>query len=443
MRSNSTRDEFVESWFKAKESGQSCAELASELGVSVRSLMRRRRRISDAEAIDLPSLGGKTGSGILSEDRVEHYDWTADQCLDHLRQFAEGDPNRFCTRMAYATETGVADSTWNRHFGTFQEFKRSAGIMPSRQVGLLEKKIAKHRSVDHYRDANSRHEWGGTFKRDRASRWKTALIGSDLHDHECDPFWLACFVDTAKRVDPDVIILDGDLFDLPEFGKYSVDPRNWDAVGRIRHGHWILEKLREVAPECEIVLIEGNHEARLLRHFLDRTPALQVLLHELHGWNIRKLLGLDAYEVNYQSRADLAAWNVSTQNRELRKNYRIFWDSFIACHFPDARRKGMPGVNGHHHFQQLWPTFHPHHGSGQWLQLGAGHIRKAEYCETDHWNQGFALAHVDVSTRSTVLEPILVKDHACIAGKYYDRDAVDPALVTPPEAFLRPDLSAN
>jgi hypothetical protein len=29
----------------------------------------------------------------------------------------------------------------------------------------------------------------------------------------------------------------GDIFDLPEFGKYGVDPREWDVVGRIKFAH--------------------------------------------------------------------------------------------------------------------------------------------------------------------------------------------------------------
>jgi hypothetical protein len=38
----------------------------------------------------------------------------------------------------------ISDATWNRHFGTFEEFKRQAGIKLTRQQHGLERHIAKH-----------------------------------------------------------------------------------------------------------------------------------------------------------------------------------------------------------------------------------------------------------------------------------------------------------
>jgi hypothetical protein len=82
-----------------------------------------------------------------------------------------------------------------------------------------------------------------------------------MHDKNIDKFYLDVLLDTLKRVQPDVIVLAGDIFDCPEFGKYNVDPRDWDVVGRIKFAHEnILAPMREICPTAQIDFIEGNHE---------------------------------------------------------------------------------------------------------------------------------------------------------------------------------------
>lgn len=52
----------------------------------------------------------------------------------------------------------------------------------------------------------------------------------DLHDKEIDPFFLRVLIDTTKRAQPDVIVLNGDIFDLPEFGKYTIEDREQELL---------------------------------------------------------------------------------------------------------------------------------------------------------------------------------------------------------------------
>ncbi|WEU67300.1 hypothetical protein [Xanthomonas phage JGB6] len=68
-----------------------------------------------------------------------------------------------------------------------------------------------------------RSEYGEQYLRTDNGRYKTMLICSDLHDKEIDPFFLRVMIDTAQRVQPDVVCYGGDVFDLPEFGRYGVD----------------------------------------------------------------------------------------------------------------------------------------------------------------------------------------------------------------------------
>lgn len=364
----------------------------------------------------------------MSEDTAKFMEaWTDEDCMGELRRVQKIDPEVVITRNYFRNHSAISDSTWNRYFGTFEEFKRQAGVKLSRQQHALERAIAKHASVDHYRQMNlDRADYGAKFEITRDSRFKTILTCSDLHDIEIDPFYLRVLVDTAKRLQPDVISFVGDIFDLPEFGKYGVDPREWDVVGRIKFAHEkIFRALREACPNAQFDFIEGNHEARLLRHLADQTPALRAVLSDLHGMTISKLLALDEFQINYIAKADLAAFTKRDFENELANNYKVYFDSFLCHHFPHARNMGLPGVNGHHHKHQVWSSFSPIYGAFEWHQMGAGHKRSASYCEGEKWHNGFDIVHVDTQTRSTVHDYVTVTDFAVSGGKMYLREPAE------------------
>lgn len=360
-----------------------------------------------------------------------HADWTAEDCIAELRRIAEIDPDRVVSRNYFRVHSRISESTWDRYFGTFAEFKRQAGIVLTRQQHGLERHIAKHASVSHYRAFNAEREvLADRYSRSTDRRFKTVVFCSDLHDKEIDPFYLRVLVDTVRRAQPDVVSMVGDVFDLPEFGRYTIDPREWDVTGRIQFTHeHIFKPLREAAPEAQIDLIEGNHEARLLRHLCDATPAMKVLLSDLHGWTIGKLLGLDEFQINYVAQADLAAFNERDLKKELSANYRIYFDTLLAHHFPEGRNMGLPGVNGHHHRHIVWSDFNPVYGAYEWHQLGSGHMRAASYCDGKKWHNGFAIAHLDTKTRAVNFDYVPVTNFAVVGGKWYDRTPEEQVVV--------------
>ena len=152
----------------------------------------------------------------LSEDLTKiTADWTAQQCIDELRRIAEIDPEKFISRNYFRVHSRIAESVWSRHFGTFSEYKRQANVQLSRHQHQHERNIAKHASVDHYRKLGAdRENWGEKYVREQPGRFKTLLVASDLHDKEIDPFFLRVLIDTATRAQPDVIVLNGDIFDF-------------------------------------------------------------------------------------------------------------------------------------------------------------------------------------------------------------------------------------
>ena len=375
-----------------------------------------------------PTLKGlNRPSTLLSDPGDKINEATAQDCIDDLRHLAEEDTSRVVSRNWYRLNGKYSERAWNVHFGTFHEFKRAAGIILTRPQHRLEKELAKHASVDNYRQMNQTLQgYGENYLKPNGNRFKTILGFCDVHDRDADPFVLRVILDTARRVQPDVICLNGDIFDLPEFGRFTQDPRDWDVVGRIKFVHeQILAPLRDSCPDSQIDFIAGNHCQRLLRHLADSTPAMRAVLSDLHGMTVKELLGLDRYEVNFISRGDLAAFNSMDMRKELMRNHKIYYDCFLAHHFPEGRHLGMPGFCGHHHKLISWPMRSAVFGSYNFYQIGAVHRPSATYCDGENWSSGFLLAHIDSQAKRSCLEYVDIKDFAVVGGKYYMREKIE------------------
>lgn len=422
-------------------------QVCLELGISGRTVRRMAQRLREQAAVAGEDCNYTIRSRIhpsvpMSEDESRFMeDWSADDCIEELRRIAAIDPDTVISRNYFRVHSQISESTWSRYFGTFNEFSRQASLKLTRQQHQLERHIAKHASVDHYRrTSEERRNYGDTYLRPNSKRFKTVIIASDLHDEEMDPFFKRVLIDTIARVEPDVFCIGGDGLDLPEFGKYGVDPREWGPTRRIKVMHDFLAEIRENNPDLQIDWLEGNHEYRLLRHLSDETPALKVVLQELHGMTIRQLLGLDRYQVNYIAKADLAAFRERDIQKEVGRNYHIYYDCLLVHHFPDGRNMGLPGVNGHHHKHISWPQFSPVYGAFEWHQLGCGHKRDASYCSGEKWHMGFMIANVDTWTRQVNMDYVPVTDFAVSGGVWYRREKKEQVV---PETRIALPLSAR
>jgi len=371
---------------------------------------------------ELPSLSDELSTVQQDEEQqktIKLFDveFTAEECLDDIQVLSREFPDRRITRDFYRKNANIPESVWTGFFGTFPEFLRLAGLEHTRYANKIRLKAAQHASMDKLREiSEERKTYGNLYNRDRSGRWKTMIACSDLHDRECDPFYLRVLIETIKMVSPDAVCLNGDIFDLPEFGKHPKDPRDWDTVGRLEFGLDIIRQIREAAPEAQIDLIEGNHEARVIKHLMDCSPAIRHVLADFHGFSIQKLFKLDEYEVNYVADADLHAFTDAQLQKEMVKNYRMYWGCLLAHHFPFGRQKGVPGFNGHHHKHIVWSEHNARMGSYEWHQLGAGHKREAVYCDATKWNNGFIIANVDTHTESVVFDYTDVGSTFSIAG---------------------------
>ena len=112
-------------------------------------------------------------------------------------------------------------------------------------------------------------------------------------------------IQVAQRLQPDEIILLGDMLDLAPFGKYTTEPAlHFTTTPTLLELHWWLGQLRLAAPSAKLTYLEGNHELRLSRIMLDHVKEAADLrpIDDPHGppvLSVPRLLALDQLDIEY------------------------------------------------------------------------------------------------------------------------------------------------
>lgn len=125
-----------------------------------------------------------------------------------------------------------------------------------------------------------------------------------------DTLAIDMFVDFVKLVKPTVVVLLGDNLDLPEFGKYRQHPGfQLTTQMTIDYAGELCSRIRDAAgPGCQIIWLEGNHEARLPNFIIDNAKAAfgikrysKEMLKEWPVLSVPFLLRLDDVKIDYLS----------------------------------------------------------------------------------------------------------------------------------------------
>lgn len=408
------------------------AEFVKESGISTRQRKKEFVDFKDlaeiAEGEFRESLPASQRS-LLSE-RHKKFDPNATQedCIEDLRRLKEENPLKMIHRNFYREHGRYSDSTWNQFFGTFHEFRRQAGLELTRHQHALEKQIAKHASMDHYKkyyDEQVAPFYRKFEKEHLPSKIKRIHVISDIHDIECDEFTLEVFIAECKRKQPDIIVLNGDIADLYEFSRYTQDPRNIKIQERFQFLHnRVFGPIRAACPDAQIDYVMGNHEWRLIKHLADATPNLRILLSDVVGLTFEKIFGIEEFQINWVSKFNLAAFTKADINDILKKNHQIYFGCYAVTHEPDeVLKRNYSGTNGHHHSASYESGFSAVMGVTSWVQTPAAHVRDAEYLyKVSKWNTGF----LEV-TINTELKQVIQRIHATyetwteIDGVLYER----------------------
>lgn len=99
------------------------------------------------------------------------------------------------------------------------------------------------------------------------------LIGSDFHIPFQDKDAVDCFIDKAIELQPEAIVINGDLLDFYRLSKFAKgEGRN--PMEEIIEAQTILKVLRTKCPNSKIYYPIGNHENRLEKYIYDKAPEI-------------------------------------------------------------------------------------------------------------------------------------------------------------------------
>jgi predicted phosphodiesterase len=367
------------------------------------------------------------GDRSLLAERERKYDPKAstEDLLGDLRKVQKANPTRYISRTFYREQGRYSEKTWTARFGTFHEFRREAGLEQHRGAQRLEKNIAIHAARDRYRGFFEVEilPWVGKYERQHLPGMKRILVGSDIHDLHADMFPLSVFITTAQRVQPDIIVLNGDVFEFAEFSRFDTDPRTVNLRAAFEFVRdQVFKPLRQACPNAQIDLIIGNHDARVLRHMADRTPYLAPLM-DLMGISLSKLFGLDKFKINLVNKADFSAYLPKENRAEIAKNYKVYFNTLLIGH--DPANYGICSVAGHTHKPMYSSSVNEL--SGSYFQLTTGCLAKIDFdyvAGMNRYSQSFALFHIDPETRECVPEHIVfTQNYTVVGGILYKRQS--------------------
>ena len=233
-------------------------------------------------------------------------------------------------------------------------------------------------------------------------------IGSDFHGRYMDPFCRHVFIESAKKRQPDVIFLNGDIVDFFEISDHD---------------------------KAELYWLWGNHERRLFR-FLCKNRALA----SLRSLQFGTLFELDRLRINLVARHNFVT-QTKKKDRDIARPYMIFGDKAVLITHGTKLSKWHTGgesqsfghtisiVTGHTHRPQYMTMtkfdarrFAMSLGTLASLVEGENHGEDFMIDPIIDWGQSFA--NILVYKSDAIPEHFIFGEHFCQAnGYYYLRDS--------------------
>lgn len=207
---------------------------------------------------------------------------------------------------------------------------------------------------------------------------------------------------------PDKVIHLGDLLDCYGISRFSKDPnRLFSLQDEIDMARVHLAQWRDLAPQAEMHLLEGNHEARLQQTIwnlpggaaeLSRLTAFKRTMEWSH------LLGLTEMHWNWipagqQSKVELIPKLITKHGNVVRK-----WSGWSGQ--GEWQKYGKGGLSGHVHRMGAFYNM-DQNGSQSWHEIGCTCSLSPDYMCDPNWQQGCAV--VSYTDNWYSVEPIFIE----------------------------------
>jgi predicted phosphodiesterase len=217
---------------------------------------------------------------------------------------------------------------------------------------------------------------------------KLAAVLCDIHIPYHDHLALAIAVADAKKRNPDVILINGDMLDYYQISKFPKAKKRPTIVEEIRLGAQFLAYLRQEFPKARIVYKYGNHDERYEQYILDHVPEIIELVDDSMMRNLKcDESGIEVY--SEQEIIDVNGLPV-LHGHELPKGMT----SPVSAARGAFLRTLESCIIGHHHQTSSQPGRQAFsgriistHSVGCLCQLSP------KYARVNQWNHGFAYIH--------------------------------------------------
>lgn len=318
-------------------------------------------------------------------------------------------------------------------FGNHQEFLRAADLHDKRNTTRTKNNVARLHTAMQVAEFAKTHvlRWQNRYQKARGRRNLEIVVASDLHSYFVDPFALDVLIESIEMVQPDVVVLNGDVVDFPQISRHRQLPGhfNLSLQGEIDFAREkILRRVRQAAPEAQIDFVLGNHEYRLVTYVADTAPQLA----SLRTLEFGPLFGLDEFEINLACRSNFLAPTKADRKKDRAENWHIIGGCFVATHgtscarFAAAeqmRRFQMCGTSGHTHRPQVVTDNALGTGPLSWTStpmMASFAVGRDYVAEPSAWNMGFGVFSVLPEKRLVCPSLVVVhEDWACFAGRQW------------------------
>ena len=235
------------------------------------------------------------------------------------------------------------------------------------------------------------------------------IVLGDIHAPFHDPRALALALAIVEDVQPETIVLNGDIIDLYAVSRFNKDPSRalmlQDEIDQTRE---ILQLIRDAAPSAHIVYVEGNHEARMRAYLISQAQSLSGL----RSLTLESQLGLDELGIEYvPSRGRSAYWRygaVTIGHFDKCSKHSAYTEKALV----DDRRESI--VQGHTH---RGGTYYKTLPSGEILS-GVGSFclcdTNPEYVTDPDWAQGLVVLTKRTESNRFHTEAVPFIDHEAL-----------------------------
>jgi predicted phosphodiesterase len=247
-------------------------------------------------------------------------------------------------------------------------------------------------------------------------RMETAIILPDIHTPYHDDRAISVVVKYIKATKPDQIIQLGDMYDCYSLSRFDKDPARISSLQEeIDRGALIWQQLKEASPKSKLVMLEGNHERRLVKYLMKHPE-----LHGLKALNPEVLFGLKELGIKFVRSEDTYYINNSlvATHGATDDGCKLSQHAGYSAKNTLDKWGNVSGIMGHGHRIGMSTRTLADGTMVQWIESGTLSRLKPEYVKNPNWQHGFVV--VKYTKNRFHATPVVIANYEFIAdGKVY------------------------